>query len=230
MKPSKDILLRDKKAETLWNRASLSYQNYQEYIRRKGAARFDLNLLDLLYISNFKGGNASIHEEEATVKEKLIPYTDALKCIRKAFGTSALSDLSPADLESLISIVNKTVLLIKKKETGISGLGASYLSALLHAYFPTLIPILDRRVLLNMGIVSQTHLIRGQVKEIAQFYRPLIEKTAELCRETGKSLREIDRDYFLLTLSEGRVPIHRRVHHNEGGKGAADRGHHPGNT
>ena len=51
-------------------------------------------------------------------------------------------------------------------------------------------------MLINMGIVPEANLVKG----IGQFYGPPIEKTAQLCLETGKSLREIDKEYFMYAI------------------------------
>ena len=57
-----------------WNKSLVSYDNYQIYIKQK-RERFDLKLIDLLYISNFKGGNSTINEKEISVNQKLISYS-----------------------------------------------------------------------------------------------------------------------------------------------------------
>ena len=44
----------DKRATTQWDKSSISYKNYQSYIANK-PQKFELTLIDLLYISNFKG-------------------------------------------------------------------------------------------------------------------------------------------------------------------------------
>ena len=59
----------DKRAIALWTNAARSLKNYQQYIDRK-RTKYELTLIDLLYISNFKGGNASIHEEEGIVNTR----------------------------------------------------------------------------------------------------------------------------------------------------------------
>ena len=42
----------DKAAETKWDKAAISLENYKEYYKKK-TNKFDLTLIDLLYISNF---------------------------------------------------------------------------------------------------------------------------------------------------------------------------------
>tara|TARA_R110002167_G_scaffold134051_7_gene319389 strand:- start:8521 stop:8706 length:186 start_codon:yes stop_codon:yes gene_type:complete len=53
----------DKRAEKQWQKSKYSFENYINYISRK-KDKYHLSLLDLLYISNFKGGNATINEPE----------------------------------------------------------------------------------------------------------------------------------------------------------------------
>ena len=79
------------------------------------------------------------------------------------------------------------------------GIGASYLSALLNAYFPSLIPILDRRMLINLRLVKKNDLYENkQIKNIENFYGKLVERSAELLNEgKGNTLRDIDREYFI---------------------------------
>ena len=55
-----------------------------------------------------------------------------------------------------------------KTSTKIDGIGVSYLSALLNAYFPNLIPILDRRMLINLKLVKRADLVEStkQIKKL----------------------------------------------------------------
>ena len=56
--------------------------HYQAYISSKNQ-RLSLSIIDLLYVSNFKGGNASITEPEAMLGEKLQSYEKVLYDIAK---------------------------------------------------------------------------------------------------------------------------------------------------
>ena len=194
---------RSKRATTQWINSDISYKNYQSYIINKGERKFDLTMTDLLYVSNFKGGNASIHEEEEIVNDKLKAYSKKLIEIHKMFGERGLSNLIEIEYKELIDLLTDACNLTKQKETKIYGIGASYLSALLNAYFPNLIPILDRRVLINMRLVKNDDLVKStkQIKNIEVFYGKLVERCAELLREgKGKTLRDIDREYFIRVL------------------------------
>lgn len=200
----------DKSATTRWNNFNISYKNYQNYIVSKGENRLNLTLMDLFYVSNFKGGNASIHEEEEEVNKKLISYADMLKKINRRFGERRLRDLSDGECKKLISLIMDACALISKTETKIYGIGTSYLSALLNAYFPNLIPILDRRLLINMKLVSNDDLVPStrQIRRIEDFYPSLVEKFRELSNVSGdKTLRDIDREYFVRELDYGSLEI-----------------------
>ena len=77
-----------------------------------------------------------------------------LKAIEDAFNLKELSQLSNEEIMELISKVNIICNLTHKDtNTKIDGFSVSYLSALLSSYFPNLIPILDRRVLMNLNLV-----------------------------------------------------------------------------
>jgi len=108
-------------------------------------------LIDLLYIKNFKGGNATINEDEQIINEKLRDYyLEELQEIDKAFNSKKLSELKDDEIKNLIEYVNSISDLTTNDETKIDGFGVSYLSALLSSYFPELIPIVDRRVLIKL--------------------------------------------------------------------------------
>ena len=188
--------------ENRWDKSEISYQNYQEYIRNK-ADYFILTFIDLLYISNFKGGNATINERETVINQKLIQYSIGLKEIDKSFHGRKLSDLTDSDIENLIKMLNGIISLTDKDSfhSRIDGFSTSYLSALLNAYFPELIPILDRRLLINLKLVSDSDKdSQGQIKNIKRFYESLIKRISEKVKESGKSIREIDREYFSISI------------------------------
>ena len=127
------------KASTQWQKANLSYQNYIDYILSK-PEKYELTFIDLLYISNFKGGNASIHEKEISVNAKLKKYSECLKTIHKEFDNKQLRDLSKEELASLKRKTSEFVNLTSGSSTAIDGVKSSYASALLHFYFPKFNP------------------------------------------------------------------------------------------
>jgi len=192
----------DKKATTQWKKSAISFKNYQDYIEDK-SEKFNLSLIDLLYVSNFKGGNATINEAENIINNKLKAYSKGLIDINNEFNNQTLAFLT-ADQVNLLIVKILEIYNLTKKESGtkIDGFSTSYLSALLSAYFPDLIPILDRRVLINLGLVKMTDIDKSrQIKKIHNFYPELIKRFAELSREKALSIREIDESLFTIKLN-----------------------------
>lgn len=187
----------DKRAESQWKKSDISYQNYQNYLSKK-TDRYELTFIDLLYISNFKGGNSTINEIESEINTKLIQYSVGLRNISDHFNEKSLDILNEDEVELLISKVQVIIDLTKKgSETRIDGFSVSYLSALLNAYFPNLIPILDRRLLSNLEIVTSADRdSQDQIKDIQRFYKSLIIKISEIIKENGETIREVDRRIF----------------------------------
>jgi len=193
----------DKRASTQWKKSSISYQNYQNYISNKNN-KFELTFIDLLYVSNFKGGNATINEPEREINLKLKSYSKLFLTIEYEFQNLKLSNLSIKQINHLNTLVNEVCdLTLRKSEYKIDGFSVSYLSALLNAYFPLLIPILDRRILINIELVTEKDRDKqDQIKDIQRFFSPLIKKMAEISKEFQKSIREIDRELFVLKITK----------------------------
>ena len=187
---------------TRWEKADISYQNYAEYLRRKPLP-FDLSLIDLLYISNFKGGNASIQESELSINQKLKKYSDDIHKIEDRFGKRNLRDLNEIDLKFLQTSCIDFLNLVKKDSLfRIDGFGSSYTSALLHFHFPKLIPILDRRVLNGAGIKAKTNK-QGQIVDIERYYPELIQYFhRELGNRPEIELRNLDKELFIKPISK----------------------------
>jgi hypothetical protein len=185
------------KEKTKWEKADISYSNYIDYISRK-PNRFTLTLIDLLYVSNFKGGNASINEKEEFINIKLKKYSELLQKISENFENRPLTDLTTAELNKLKMLVNQLFSLIDRDSMfSIDGFKSSYASALMHFYFPNLIPILDRRAL-NGAEIKVERNNQGQVKNIEQHYPQLIDKFySELCKRPEVTLRQLDKEYFI---------------------------------
>jgi hypothetical protein len=192
----------DPSAETRWDKSNKSYLNYLNYLKKK-KDRFDLAFIDLLYISNFKGGNATIHEKEDDVNRKLKSYAEKLREMNTLYAGKSLRDLTDSDLNTLINKIKEVCDLTKKEgDTNIDGFSVSYLSALLNAYFQDLIPIIDRRVLRNWDIVKDIDIDKtGHIKNIYAHYGELIRKFARLMKDDKRTMREIDRSYFILKLN-----------------------------
>jgi hypothetical protein len=159
---------------TRWEKADISYLNYVAYLMRKSLP-YDLSLIDLLFVSNFKGGNASIQEEESSINLKLKTYSDIIRKVEECFGNRNLRELSEIELKSLQKFSTEFLALVRKDSLfRIDGFGSSYTSALLHFHFPTLIPILDRRVINGAGINAKIN-AQKQVIDIERYYPELIE-------------------------------------------------------
>lgn len=195
---SKENIIIDKRAKTRWEKSAISFDNFQNYIKQK-ENKFHLTLIDLLYISNFKGGNATMNEEEKIIEKKLKSYSKILSDIESKFGDKNLSDINEIELKELYGLIHNICSLThKKSEVKIDGFSVSYLSALLNAYFINLIPILDRRILINLNLVGIGDISKnGQVKNILNFYEQLIVRMQEISRKSKKSIRDIDKEYFI---------------------------------
>lgn len=183
----------DPVAQRKWNDLDVAWRAYQAFLNRK-TERHQLDYIDLLFVRNFKAGNASIVDGETAVNNALISYSDELREIERRFGDRKLSELDPQDLDNLSQIGDRFLRLTIT--VPIKGFGPSYASALLSAIFPSLFPILDRRALNGAGIVPSIPK-SGQVYKIAKYYSQLIKEYHALFK-TGQwtTIREIDRSLF----------------------------------
>ena len=167
-----------------------------------GKKTFSLSIVDLLHVSNFKGGNASITEPEPALSEKLLSYSQHLARIAQTHRGRTLGELSDRDLIGVQKAGTDFLLLTRAEATRIRGFGPSYASALLFAHFPTLFPVLDRRVLNGAGISVQLDSKR-QVRQIEAHYAALLQAFhSELKRTPGLSLRDLDKRWFVMPFPE----------------------------
>ena len=150
-----------------------------------------------MYVSNFKGGYATINETEETITEKLITYGKLFKEIDVKFRNKNLNNLDNNETTELISLSEKLIKLTDyKSENKIDGFGVSFLTTLLHFYFPNLYPILDRRVLNGLKLITETDLdAQGQVKNLKYFYSKLVLEIKE--RTGNQTIRELDKELFI---------------------------------
>ena len=162
--------------------------------------------MDLVLVSNFKGGSASIAEESDKLATKLQHYSRRLEELNAKFGTRRLPDLSDTEVESLSQLASDFCEMAKSRlhhtETKINGFGPSYASALLNAYFPDLLPILDRRVLSALQIKGVETDSQGQVRELEKHYPALIFEVSRLASSRRCDLTEIDRELFVQPLAQ----------------------------
>ena len=176
----------------------MSYKKYQNYLNRK-SEKFSLSFIDLLFISNFKGGNSTINEAEEIINDKLSVYSQHIKTLDSIINNRGLGSISRNDLDLIIEKVKSICGLTHiDTDTKIDGFSVSYLSALLNAYFIETIPILDRRVLINLKLVSENDLdSQKQIKNIERFYENLIIEMWKLTKQNKKTIREIDKEIFI---------------------------------
>jgi hypothetical protein len=184
---------------TTWEMLDHALQYYLSYIAGKND-KYALTVIDLIFISNFKGGNASITEPADTLTKKLEDYVKCLRKIGKKYKGKKLSSLTDDDLSNLVELGDEFLSLAKNQKTKIRGFGASYASALLSAHFGELFPVLDRRIL-NGAEIKVEYDSQKQVKKIEQHYGTLIKRSyQELKAQSNMTLRELDKEWFVKSL------------------------------
>lgn len=185
------------KALKRWNKARISYDYAKKYLAKKEEnEKYSLSIIDLILISNFKGGSASICEPMDSAQKRLIKYSEKLKQIAKHFGTENLSNLSKENLEKLAEMAFSFIWMTKEPETEIDGFGPSYASALLNIYFPELLPIIDRRVLNGAEIKGVMFDSQKQVVNIERHYKDYITYCHNRLQKSSHSLETLDRELF----------------------------------
>ncbi len=185
----------DNRALQQWDKSEISYTNYANYILTK-TDKLKLNFIDLLYVSNFKGGYATINEPEELIIEKLSVYGQLFKEINIKFENKKLNKLDNIEILELTNFSDKLIKLTDAKSVyKIDGFSVSFLTTLLHFYFPNLYPILDRRVLNGLKLITEQDLdTQGQVKNLKDFYPKLIVEFVQKTKH--KTIRELDRELF----------------------------------
>lgn len=191
----------DKRAASNWERARNAYLHYDNYIKRK-PDRLALSIVDLLHVTNFKGGSATISEHPDSLNAKLENYERALREADAApeFRRS-LRDLSDDECARAKDRIIRFAALGSTGNAGISGFGVSFASALLHFYFPELVPILDKRALNGARVDNMKCDTQNQVKNIIEHYPALIDFFRDQLRlDATLTLRELDRLLFVQEL------------------------------
>jgi len=186
----------DKRAEKQWDKSEISYKNFVNFISTK-SDKFKSTLVDLLYVSNFKGGYATINEPEEIITEKLVAYGQLFKEINEKFNNRHIHNLDNKETTELILFSEKLIKLTdNKSEKKIDGFSVSFLTTLLHFYFPNLYPILDRRVLSGLNLIDKTKDLdtQGQVKNLKSFYSKLILEFKQ--KTKSQTIRELDKELF----------------------------------
>jgi hypothetical protein len=178
-----------------WNNLNQAFGYLQNFIANKESAnRFGLSEIDLALISNFKGGNASIAEPLESLTAKLKIYSQHLRRLSDLIKGRSLRDLNSEERRELGQQAKQFAsLTAKNTDTSIVGFRASYASALLAAYFPKTVPVLDRLVLSETGIMHSPK----QVADIEQYYPKLIEAFyMALVKEPRVTMRDLDKKWF----------------------------------
>jgi hypothetical protein len=180
-----------------WDRAEHAYQHYLNYVASKSDP-YALSFTDLVYVKNFKGGSTVIAEPRATLPAKLQKYEDMLRTAsRDSAFSRALSDLDDEHYLRAREQIIAFAALSQRPEARISGFGVSFSSALLHFYFPMLVPILDRRAVNGANLKGIEVDAQDQVTNLLQLYPALIDCFRSMLRGNGKlTLRDLDRQLF----------------------------------
>jgi hypothetical protein len=136
----------DQTAARRWKRLNIAMAHFQSYILNK-TSKYDLTIIDLLFVSNFKGGNASITEPAATISDKLREYSMHLERMNRSIAGRTLVQFEDANFEEVKTLACDVLKLTAKRSNfQISGFGPSYASALLSGYFPDVVrPVLFDR-------------------------------------------------------------------------------------
>lgn len=196
----------DNRAKSQWLKARTPYQYLRDHIANKDPSdRCKLSLYDLLLVKNFKGGSATIAEPIHSLSAKLNEYEKMLTKINEKFHVKNhhLKVLNKTELQCLIDLTGKFCELSSYPKSKINGFGPSFASALLHAFFPDLIPILDRRALNGAEIADVFTNSQGQVKHIESHYPRLIKYFFERTQtQANLTIEEIDKQLFEVSLAE----------------------------
>lgn len=179
-----------------WKRANRAYEHYQSYIKCK-YDRYSLSFIDFIFVKNFKGGNSIIAEPIETFYSKANIYEKALRNFSEGpVLNNTLSSMSEAEFEVVKKKIVNFASISEDEDARISGFGASFASALLHFYFPLVVPILDRRVLNGSGI-DGVKIQKGVVSNFLDLYPELIVNFRKrLLDNRGITLRELDLELF----------------------------------
>jgi hypothetical protein len=186
----------DQTAARRWKRLNIAMAHFQSYILNK-TSKYDLTIIDLLFVSNFKGGNASITEPAATISDKLREYSLHLERMNRCIAGRTLVQFEDANFEEVKTLACDVLKLTAKRSNfQISGFGPSYASALLSGYFPDVVPVIDRRVLNGARIEVELD-SQQQVKDMAQHFQVLFDRCREMLFSELMTLREVDMHWFV---------------------------------
>jgi hypothetical protein len=179
-----------------WDKLNFAFEYLLQFISLKPAeARYEINSVELALVSNFKGGNNSVAEPLLNLGDKLPQYNRQLSGLAKLIAGRDLRQIQTID--RLGAEASEFLGLTAHANTKIAGFGPSYASALLAAYFPQTLPIVDRQVLRGAEIDHDVD-GSGQVVSIANYYPMLLRRFRdELEGRPRVSVRELDREWFI---------------------------------
>lgn len=169
-----------------------------------------MSCADLAFVLNFKGGSACIREPVATLADKLRHYEHALRaCAADPVFALTLSTIPDEDYNRVRSTILAFASLPGNPESRISGFGSSFASALLHFYFPLVVPILDKRALNGSGVQGLRVNSSDAVTNLLELYPDLVDNfRTRLQQDQQTTLRELDRRWFIERL---RTPPFKKV-------------------
>ena len=188
-------MTKSEKASNQWQKANKAFTLYQEYLTSKGENRLNLTVVDLLFISNFKGGSSTIADDARVISTALEAYTLAICQIDQAFHDRTLGSLTEREIDVLIQLVVHALRIVD--ENPINGFYHSFFSALLCSMFPSLLPIIDKWIIPNLELAP-----RGtgnwQIDNIGDYYPEVIRRFHHrLSKEQRLSVRELDKRLFI---------------------------------
>jgi hypothetical protein len=207
MARTKDQIKDINRAKSSWRSAEIRFNYYMRYLRNNGKRRkIDLELEDLLYTSNFKGGMSTISESPSKLKRKLAKYSRQLSIVISAATTSAPTKLSKRQFEKFADEAEKFLKLCLQDSTRIHGFGPANAAALAAAYLPTKLPVLDYRVL-NGARIRETNISDNpktlDSQELFDNYRPLLGYCYKRLRKNPKlDMRKLDAQLFCRPLAD----------------------------
>ncbi|MCH1502886.1 MAG: hypothetical protein L7V86_04835 [Verrucomicrobiales bacterium] len=193
----------NQRALNQWTKARTPYSYLRSHILQKEEAdRYGLTLIDLVLVSNFKGGSATIAEPPDCLERKLQAYEDKLAEIGKEFDQKQLAQLNEQDLDKVIELASAFCKLARSHATKIDGFGPSFATALLNANFPDLLPILDKRGLSGADVQDVQTNSQGQVIGIESHYPDLIRYFHRRATTDSMTLEEVDKEIFGMELKD----------------------------
>lgn len=182
--------------QEIWDKLNNAFEYFLDFLTTTPQRiRYDLTSVELVLVSNFKGGNSSITEPLESLRPRLVAYSEKLKEIAELADSRPLRLFNT--LTELQRLSSEFLDLTQNAMSKIAGLGPAYASAVLAGYFPETLPVIDRHVLRGARVEHKVNSQR-QVIDLQKHYPLLLERfREELVRRPELSLRELDRIWFM---------------------------------